>query len=158
MQKTLRKEVVISGIGLHSGSETVMKIRPASPNTGIVFVRTDVTDRVNAIPALWDRIVDTRLCSMIGNESGVTVGTIEHLMAAFSGMGIQNAIVELDSPEVPILDGSSEIFIEAFEEAGVMMQQAPIRAIKILKEVIAHRSQTHQDHQQLWLLQIPMML
>lgn len=136
MQKTIRKEVVINGIGLHSGSEVVMRVRPTSPDTGIVFVRTDVTDRDNQVSALWSHVVDTRLCTVVGNKAGVTVGTIEHLMAALSGMGINNAIVELDGPEVPIMDGSSELFMEAFEAVGVMKQAAPLRAIKILKDVV----------------------
>lgn len=135
LQKTLRQDVVINGIGLHSGSETVMRVRPSGPNTGIIFVRTDVTDRNNKIVAMWDAVVDTRLCTVIGNDAGVTVGTIEHVMAALSGMEISNAIIELDSPEVPILDGSSEIFIQAFEEVGLMMQGMPARAIKVLREV-----------------------
>lgn len=135
MQHTLSNIVTMSGVGLHSGAETILLIKPAIANTGIVFVRRDVTDRNNKIPARYDHVVNTRLCTMIGNKDGVTVGTIEHLMAALAAMGVDNAEIELDGPEVPIMDGSSEPFIAAIKEIGVKAQIAPRRAIKILKEV-----------------------
>lgn len=136
MQHTMSKTATLHGIGLHSGAETTLKIKKAEVNKGITFIRTDVSDRDNQIPAKWDRVVDTRLCTMIGNEAGVTVGTIEHLMAALRACGVDNAIIELDGPEVPIMDGSSEPFVHAIEKAGLKTQAAPRRAIKILKEVV----------------------
>ena len=136
MQHTISKTATLSGVGLHSGAETTLKIKKADVSTGIIFVRTDVSDRDNVIPAQWNRVVDTRLCTMIGNDAGVTVGTIEHLMAALRACGIDNAIIELDGPEVPIMDGSSEPFVRVIQKAGVKTQAAPRRAIKILKEVV----------------------
>lgn len=135
MQKTLGKSFEINDIGLHSGDMVRMVVKPAGANAGIIFVRTDVSDRNNIIPALWSHVVDTRLCTVIGNEAGVTVGTIEHLMAALRGCGIDNAIVELDAPEVPVMDGSSAAFVEAIDAAGIVEQNTKRRAIRVLREV-----------------------
>lgn len=135
MQHTVLKPAILSGTGLHSGSEVTLRICPADAYTGITFVRDDVTDRDNVIPARWDTVVDTRLCTVVGNAAGVTVGTIEHLMAALSACGIDNAVIHLDGPEVPIMDGSSAPFIDVLTDAGFKTQTAPRRAIKILKEV-----------------------
>ncbi len=135
LQQTVADHVVMHGTGLHSGAETVLRIHPAKVDNGIVFVRKDVTDRNNLIPALWDRVVDTQLCTVIGNKDGVTVGTIEHIMAALSALGISNAMIELDGPEVPIMDGSSLPFIRAIEAVGVRQQDAPLKVIKILEEI-----------------------
>lgn len=135
MQHTIKNAATITGVGLHSGVETTMRLCPAPASSGIVFVRTDVSDRNNRVPALWDKVVDSRLCTLIANEDGVSVGTIEHLMAAIAASGIDNLIVELDGPEVPILDGSSVEFISVIQATGLKAQAAPRRAIKILKEV-----------------------
>ena len=135
MQHTLKKSVSISDIGLHSGNIVNITIYPANVDEGIVFKRVDVTDKENTIPAKWDSVVDTRLCTVIGNKDAVTVGTIEHLMAAFRGCGIDNALVEIDAGEVPVMDGSSQPFVDLFEEVGVQVQSSPRRAIRILKEV-----------------------
>lgn len=135
MQHTVKKDIVISGIGLHSGAEVNMKLRPADADAGIVFVRTDVGDRDNVIPARWDHVVDTRLCTVIGNDKGVSVGTIEHLMAALRGCGVDNVLVELDGPEVPVMDGSAAPFVEKIDQSGVRVQACPRRAIQILKPV-----------------------
>lgn len=135
MQYTVKTPATLEGIGLHSGAVVHMTIRPAASGAGIAFLRTDVTDRDNIIPALWDRVVDTRLCTMIGNAAGVTVGTIEHLMSALRGCGVDNAIIELDGPEVPVMDGSAAPFVALVERAGLEAQTAPRRVIKILKEI-----------------------
>ncbi len=135
MQHTLNSAIALSGIGLHSGAEVLLSLCPAEPGTGIVFVRTDVTDRDNRVPALWDHVVDTRMCTVVGNKAGVTVGTIEHLMAALRGCGIDNAVLELDGPEVPVMDGSAEPFVKKIDEAGIKSQDVPRRVIKILKEI-----------------------
>ncbi len=135
MQHTLKDIVKISDIGLHSGKIVNITIYPAISDQGIVFKRVDVTDQDNVIPATWDNVVDTRLCTVIGNDNGVTVATIEHLMAAFRGCGIDNATVEIDAGEVPIMDGSSTQFIALFDEVGVQAQSQPRRAIRILKDV-----------------------
>jgi len=139
MQQTLQKNISIDGIGLHSGADVYMRLIPAKENQGIIFKRTDVADKNSVIPAKWDNVVDTRLCTVIGNDDGVTVGTIEHLMAALRGCGIDNAVIELDGPEVPVMDGSSAAFVQAIEEAGTMTQAQPRRAIKVLKEICVER-------------------
>ena len=136
LQQTVADHVEIHGTGLHSGAETILRIHPAKIDNGIVFVRKDVSDRNNLIPALWDRVVDTQLCTVIGNKDGVTVGTIEHIMAALNALGISNAMIELDGPEVPIMDGSSRPFIEAIERVGVQTQDAPLKVIKILEDIV----------------------
>ncbi len=136
-QKTLNTSIDCTGVALHSGRKVRMTLMPAEPDSGIVFVRTDAG--CATIPAQWDRVVDTRLCTVIGNEAGVTVGTVEHLMAAFAGLGIDNAIVTLDGAEVPVMDGSSEPFVFLMECAGVRFQDAAKRCLRILKRV------SHQD-------------
>jgi len=135
MQQTLKKTISLHGTGLHSGAEVTLVLKPSLPDTGIVFVRTDVADRNNVIPARWDHVVDTRLCTVIGNIADVTVSTIEHLMAALAGCGVDNVVIEIDGPEVPIMDGSSEPFVTAIDAVGVVRQITPRRAIKVLKSV-----------------------
>ena len=135
LQRTLKNEISCTGVGLHSGAQVTLKLMPAPTDTGIVFERTDVFDLDPVIPAVWDRVVDTRLCTVIGNEDGVTVGTIEHLLAALAGCGIDNAPVELNGPEVPIMDGSSQPFVSLVECAGVVKLPAPRRVIRVLKTV-----------------------
>lgn len=139
MQNTIQSEASISGVGLHSGKIVTLTVRPAAANSGIVFVRTDVEGKDNVIPALWNAVVDTQLCTMIGNAEGVSVGTIEHLMSALRGMNIDNAVIELDGPEVPVMDGSAMPFVELIEAAGVARQSAPRRMIRILKPVIVEQ-------------------
>jgi UDP-3-O-[3-hydroxymyristoyl] N-acetylglucosamine deacetylase len=111
-----------------------LTIGPAAIDSGIRFRRTDTAGQVT-IAARWDNVVDTRLCTVIGDASGVTVGTVEHLMAAFAGLGVDNALVELDGPEVPIMDGSADAFAFLIECAGMAEQSAPRKRIKILKRV-----------------------
>lgn len=136
MQHTLKNKISIKGTGLHSGVSVKINLCPADPDHGIVFKRIDIEGKDNVIPAKWDNVVDTRLCTVIGNGDGVTVGTIEHLVAALRGCGVDNVLVEIDGPEVPIMDGSSVVFVEAIEEAGIQAQGQPRRAIRILKEVV----------------------
>ncbi len=135
MQHTVSSTIPLNGVGLHSGADISMKIHPARPDHGIAFIRRDVKDRYNRISAVWNRVVDTQLCTVVGNDAGVTVGTIEHLMAALRGCGVDNAVIELDGPEVPVMDGSAETFVQAIDCAGLYVQSKPRRAIKILKEV-----------------------
>ncbi|MBU0860175.1 MAG: UDP-3-O-acyl-N-acetylglucosamine deacetylase [Alphaproteobacteria bacterium] len=139
MQHTIKNTITITGIGLHSGATVNMRLVPAMADHGIVFVRTDRTGD-NVIPARWDFVVDTRLCTVIGNAAGATVGTIEHLMAALRGCGIDNIRVEIDAPEVPVMDGSSAPFVEKIDEVGIQVQAAPRRAIKILQEVVVEEA------------------
>ena len=94
MQHTVQKSVSLSGVGLHSGAETILTIKPADVSSGLRFVRVDVSDKNNVIPAKWDHVVDTRLCTVVANKDGVSVGTIEHLMAALAACGVDNAVIE----------------------------------------------------------------
>ncbi len=132
-QKTIKKEVAVGGIGLHCGQKISMIIKPAREGTGIVFARTDISS-VPEIPARIDRVVDCHFATTIGNEQ-CRISTIEHLMAAFSGMGIDNARVELDGPEVPALDGSASAYVMLFREAGLRVQNRARHYIEILEEV-----------------------
>jgi UDP-3-O-[3-hydroxymyristoyl] N-acetylglucosamine deacetylase len=135
MQQTLAKEVQLNGIGLHSGTEVCMKLKPAPHGHGISFFRTDVAGKNPEVKALWDHVVDTRLCTVIANEDRVSVGTIEHLMAALRGCEIDNVLIELDGPEVPVMDGSAAPFVRLIDQAGIVRQDAARKVIKILKDI-----------------------
>ena len=134
-QFTLSHKVSCSGVGLHSGSQVNMVVHPAAAGTGIVFKRLDVAGEKSLIPARYDAVCDTRLGTTIVNHYGVTVSTIEHLMAAMWGVGIDNALVELDGPEVPIMDGSSEPFVFMLECAGLVELGAARQMLRVLKAV-----------------------
>ncbi|MBO6947270.1 MAG: UDP-3-O-acyl-N-acetylglucosamine deacetylase [Rhodospirillales bacterium] len=134
-QRTLKSSINCTGVGLHSGNKISMTMKPADVDTGVVFRRTDIQGKSAVIPARFDRVVDTRLCSVLGNEEGVTVGTVEHVMAALAGCGIDNVVIELNGAEVPIMDGSSEPFVFLIECAGIVEQDAPRRVIRVLKRV-----------------------
>ncbi|MDJ0639336.1 MAG: UDP-3-O-acyl-N-acetylglucosamine deacetylase [Paracoccaceae bacterium] len=135
MQTTLKTSVSFAGTGLHTGRATRVTVQPASAEYGIWFHRTDVSDRNPLIPARWDAVSNTDLNTRISNEDGVSVSTIEHLMAALAGCGIHNALIEIDGPEVPLLDGSSAEFVSGFLARGVRQLDAPVRAIRVLKPV-----------------------
>ncbi len=132
-QKTIASSVVCQGIGVHSGAPVTLTLRPAEAGSGITFIRTDLGGI--EIKATWQTVVDTRRCTTIGNGKGVTVSTIEHLMAALAASGIDNIRVEIDGPELPILDGSAQPFVTLIEEAGVESMRAPRRVIRVLKTV-----------------------
>ena len=134
-QHTLAGEACFEGVTLHKGCAGKMLIKPALPSHGIVFKRTDVKAPENLVRASWDNVSDTALCTTVSNQSGLKVSTIEHLMAAFSGCGIDNALVEINCAEVPIMDGSARPFVDMFEEIGLHQQQASRRFIKILKPI-----------------------
>ena len=133
-QKTLAKNISFTGIGIHSGRKAKIKILPAKPNTGILFKRTDKKEN-NLIYANYINVTDTRLCTTISNESGVSVSTIEHLMGAFYALGIDNALIEIDSEEVPILDGSAKEFVQLINSIGTVISDQPIKVIKINKNI-----------------------
>ena len=133
-QKTISKKISFSGIGIHTGKNVKMNILPASPNTGIVFKRVDIKQN-NTVYPLYNNVIDTTLCTTISNNNGVQVSTIEHLMGAFYGIGIDNAIIELDAQEVPIMDGSAKLFLEGINSVGVKFSEQPIKIIKINKEI-----------------------
>lgn len=134
-QHTLATKVTITGIGVHSGAPVILTIGPAPTSAGIAFVRTDITHKRNMIPARWFNVTDTKLCTVISNNEGVSVSTIEHLMSAFAACGVDNAFVEINGPEVPIMDGSAAAFIKAIDEAGVTAQNALRRVLRIRKKV-----------------------
>ena len=112
-----------------------MIVKPAPVNHGIVFLRTDLSADIARIPARWDAVVQSKLCTLLANPQGSSVSTIEHVMAALAGCGISNALIEIDGPEVPILDGSSAPFVRGFLAAGIVEQSAPVMALKILRPV-----------------------
>jgi len=134
-QHTLKNAINCSGTGLHSGAKVSMTLLPAPPDTGIVFRRTDIEHDCPQVLARWDNVVDTRLNTRVGSDSGISVGTVEHLMAALAGSRIDNAVIEIDGPEVPIMDGSSAPFVFLIDCAGLVEQDQPRRAIEILKPV-----------------------
>ena len=136
-QQTLRGGIRCDGISLHSGAPVSLTLRPGRPSSGIVFRRSDVGGENCIIPALYSNVSETLLGTTIANEAGVSVATIEHLMAALAGCEIDNAVIELDGPEVPIMDGSAKPFVDLVECAGIVEQDAPRRAIRILKPVTA---------------------
>lgn len=135
MQTTLHAPASLAGTGLHSGSPARVTLREGAPGTGIVFRRVDVTDRDPVVPALWDRVAQLPLNTRIVNAAGVSVSTIEHLMAAMAGTGLHNAVVEIDGPEVPILDGSAAPWAQAILAAGLRTQDADLEVIEILAPV-----------------------
>ena len=133
-QKTVKNNISLKGIGIHTGKEVHLNVLPANPNTGIVFIRKDLKKN-NTIYPFYNNVTNTTLCTTISNEHGVKVTTIEHLMGAFYGFGIDNAIVEIDSQEVPIFDGSAKVFIENINKVGLKFSEQPIKIIKINKKV-----------------------
>lgn len=127
--------MTFTGTGLHTGQTVRVCIQPASAEYGIWFCRTDVSDRNPMIPARWDAVSNTELNTRISNNDGVSVATVEHLMAALAGCGVHNALIEIDGPEVPLLDGSSAEFVTGILSRGVRQLEAPVRAIRVLKPV-----------------------
>jgi len=146
-EQTIVAPAICAGVGVHTGRRVRLVVRPAAPGHGIVFVRTDVTDRDNRIPVSGEAVVDARLNTMIENAAGVRLSTIEHLMAALSALGVSNAVIEVDGPELPILDGSALQFVQLLDRAGFRRQEAPqtyigfrrnektVRYIEILKPI-----------------------
>ena len=124
-QCTINESIHYIGIGLHSGHKVSMNLHPASPNSGICFVRTDVDRDHSFIRASWRNVVDTRLCTVLGNEHGITISTVEHLLAALRGCGVDNVLIEISSDEVPILDGSSAPLVKMIKQTGVSAQRVP---------------------------------
>lgn len=139
MQTTLAKPFTLIGTGLHTGRPVRMTVKSAPADCGIAFVRTDIEDRNNVIPARYDAVDDAQLCTRISNEEGVSVATIEHLMAAFAGCGVHNAVVEVNAPEIPVLDGSSKRFVSEILKAGTKNVDASVKVLRILKPVRVSR-------------------
>ena len=132
-QKTINKNITLKGNGLHTGLDANLIIKPAEPNTGIVFKRIDLKEKNIIIPNLFN-VSSAIFCTTISNESDVSVSTIEHLMGALYGMGIDNALIEIDNQEVPILDGSAKMYIKAINAVGIKNSNVPIKIIKIEKK------------------------
>lgn len=134
-QRTLKGTAQCTGVGVHSGEKMTLRLVPAEPNTGIVFFRTDLKNGARTIPARWDTVVETQLCTVVGNDHGGKVATIEHLMAALFAAGIDNAMIEIDGPEVPIMDGSADAFVFLIDMAGIQEQDAVRKEIVVQKPV-----------------------
>ncbi len=134
-QHTVLGPAIFAGVGVHTGAHVRVAVRPAPADSGIVFVRTDLSGD-NRVPVSGEAVCKTQLGTVIGNAAGVTVSTIEHLMAAFATLGVDNAVVELDGPEMPIMDGSSLPFVQILDQTGLRRQDAPRRFIEILAPII----------------------
>lgn len=144
-QRTLKGPIACTGTGLHSGRKVAMQLLPAPPNHGIVFRRRDIPGDTEVLKADFRAVRDTRLCSMLANDAGTKIGTIEHLMAALYGAQIDNLIVELDADEVPVMDGSAAPFLFLVDCAGTIEQAAPRRAIEILETIAFEEGDAHLE-------------
>jgi len=133
-QKTIKSSIEFDGVTLHKGKMAKVKILPANPDTGIIFKRVDVKGD-NIIDANFHNVSDATFCTTLSNSFGVSVSTIEHLMAALYGCGVDNALIEIDNEEVPIKDGSSKFFVEAIVKVGLEISNTPIKIIKILEKI-----------------------
>ena len=133
-QKTVSKKISLEGIGIHTGVNAHLDILPANPNSGIIFKRVDI-EKNNIIIPTYNNVVDANLCTTISNDYGVKVSTIEHLMGALYGLGIDNAIIEINSQEVPIMDGSAKKFVESILQVGIHSSEVPIKIIKVEKQI-----------------------
>ena len=136
MQTTLESSITFSGVGLHSGKSVSISIKPASENHGILFKRKDIEIGNPIVRARWDYVSKTTLCTRVTNEDGTAISTIEHLMAALAGCGVSNALIEIDSEEVPILDGSAAPFVKGILETGLKIISSSSRIIKITRPVM----------------------
>ena len=134
-QTTLRNQIAIAGIGIHSGLPVTLTLHPAEANTGIVFTRTDADGREREICADYRAVTATEFATVLGDNSGALCSTTEHVLAALRGLGVDNAIVELDGPEAPIMDGSAEPFVAAIDQVGIITLNARRRYIKVLKPI-----------------------
>jgi len=133
-QKTISNQITFKGVGLHSGLDVNLTLKPAEPNSGILFNRIDLKENNTLIPSFLN-VTNTSLNTTISNEFGIKVSTIEHLMGALFGLGIDNVLIEIDNEEVPILDGSAKVFVEKIISTGFKISQTPIKIIKILKKI-----------------------
>ena len=133
-QKTINQDITFNGVGLHSGLAATMTVKPAAPNTGIIFKRIDLKENNIVVPNIFN-VSSAIFCTTISNDHGASISTIEHLMGALYGLGIDNALIEIDNQEVPILDGSAKLFVEAISKIGIKNSDAPIKIVKILKKI-----------------------
>ena len=135
-QNTLAQRIELSGVGVHSGKPVSITLHPADADSGIIFQRTDVPEAQQIdIPALISSIAATDLCTVLGEQTGVHVMTVEHMMAALVALHVDNVMIEVDSAEIPVMDGSSEVFVEAIDQVGLVRQSRPRRCLRVLREV-----------------------
>ena len=134
MQTTLKNKLLFSGVGIHNGRAVKMSIEPAKPNTGIIFKRVDL-DNNNLIKSIIDNVETSQLCTKIKNDHGISVSTIEHLMATFNGLKIDNAIIKINSPELPAMDGSSDEYSQKIIKSGIKTQNISRKYLKIIKKI-----------------------
>ena len=133
-QKTINRDITFKGVGLHSGGNVTMTVKPAKPNSGILFKRVDLKENNIVVPNIFN-VSSAVFCTTISNEAGVSVSTVEHLMGALYGLGIDNVLIEIDNQEVPILDGSAKLFVAAISKIGIKNSDAPIKIVKIQKKI-----------------------
>ena len=141
-QKTVRETIEINGVGLHGGKKVKLKIKPAEPNTGIVFKRIDLKNNNYVVPGVYN-VSSASFCTTVSNENGVSVSTIEHLMSSLSGMHIDNANILINNLEVPIMDGSSLPFVEELENSGIEIQEIPRKIISVKKEIFVSNNDSY---------------
>ena len=141
-QKTINDKIELAGVGLHNGADVNLIIKPGEPNSGINFKRIDI-DGDNTVNANFKNVVEPILCTKLKNESGITVSTVEHLMAAFYGEGIDNALVEVDASEIPIMDGSAIEFVDAIRSVGIKEQSELRKFINVLKKIEVREGQKY---------------
>lgn len=141
-QKTLSRAMQFTGVGVHSNKKMTMKIHPAAADTGYMFRRTDL-DNNNTVIAAWDKVSDTRMCTRITNDYDVSLATVEHAIAALAGCGIDNAIIDIDGPEVPIMDGSSKDYVEEILRNGITELDTPRTFIRVLKPVEVRQGENY---------------
>lgn len=143
-QSTLGGSVSCSGVGVHSGQAVSLTLSPGAPDSGYVFIRTDVATN-NKIIGRFDQVVDTRLCTKLANAAGVSISTVEHVVAALAGAHITNAVIKVSGPEIPIMDGSSAVFSDLIEQVGIQSQKASVRRLKILKPIRVTAGQAYAE-------------
>jgi UDP-3-O-[3-hydroxymyristoyl] N-acetylglucosamine deacetylase len=142
-QTTVRDAIVLAGYGVHTANQATVVIRPAAVNHGIIFLRTGLADGIRRrIPARYGNVSSTELCTVLGDPAHGAVATVEHIMAALYGLGIDNALIEIDGPEVPIMDGSAAAFVEAISKVGVVNQHAARRVVRVLRPVSVTKRQS----------------
>ncbi|MBI1274049.1 MAG: UDP-3-O-acyl-N-acetylglucosamine deacetylase [Alphaproteobacteria bacterium] len=135
-QHTLAGTIKCQGVAVHSGESVNLRLLPGEPGSGITFIRTDLLNGARTIPARYDNVIDTRLCTVLGNDHGARVATVEHLLSALRALNVDNAVIEIDGPELPIMDGSAYPFVFMIEAAGVVEQNAKRRWIEVMKPVV----------------------
>ena len=134
-QNTLKSKILFTGVGVHNGRAVTMSLEPANEDTGIVFKRTDIINKNNEVKAVIENVVNSSLCTKISNANGVSVSTIEHVMAAFSALNLDNVLVKINAPELPALDGSSHEYVKKIINAGITTQNQKRKILKILKKI-----------------------